>query len=103
MRPDRFPKVNDVMLAEALRQLLPLAEKAAKEINERWAVGALQRADITLAMWVRQGRGRAKQLDGSLPPHAAGFWNVVDNPEHPDPGQSVPVECQRPKRNRKVN
>jgi hypothetical protein len=25
MRPCRFPKVNDVMLAEALRQLLPVA------------------------------------------------------------------------------
>jgi hypothetical protein len=31
MRPDRFPKVNDVMLAEALRQIFPLAEQKARE------------------------------------------------------------------------
>ena len=36
---------------EALRQLLPLAESAAKEINERWAVGAVQRADMALGKW----------------------------------------------------
>jgi hypothetical protein len=35
MRPDSFPKVNDVMLAEAIRQLLPLAERSAKEIKRR--------------------------------------------------------------------
>jgi hypothetical protein len=70
MRPDRFPEVNDVMLAEAIRQLLPLAERASREINERWADRAVQRAEMALTMWVRQERGRAKLLDGALPPHA---------------------------------
>jgi hypothetical protein len=101
MRPDRFPIVNDVMLAEAIRQILPLAKEAAGLFNERWAVSSVQRADILLNMWVRQGRGRKKQLGGPLPEPAKGFWNVTDNPDHPDPGQSVPPECQSPSRNTK--
>jgi hypothetical protein len=98
MRPDRFPKVNDVMLAEAMRQILPLAKEAAGLFNERWAVSSVQRADLMLNMWVRQGRGRKKRLDGPLPEPAKGFWNVTDNPDHRDPGQSVPSECVRPSR-----
>ena len=101
MRPDRFPIVNDVMLAEAVRQILPLAKEAAGLFNENWAVSSVQRADILLNMWVRQGRGRRKRLDGPIPEPAMGFSNVTDNPDHPDPGQSVPPECQRPSRKTK--
>lgn len=97
MRPDRFPKVNDVMLAEALRQILPLAEGASREVFEKWADRAVQRADITLKMWVKQKRGRDKLLDGELPPPAK-FLNAPENPDRPDPGQTIPAECRLPKR-----
>jgi hypothetical protein len=76
-------KINDVMPAEAMRQILPLAERAAREVSERWAVSANFRAKFVLEVWTRQERGRAKT-------------------EHPDPGQSVPEECRRPKRLRTV-
>jgi hypothetical protein len=89
------------MLAEAIRQLLPVADHAAHEINESWAVGAVQRADMVLAMWTRQRRGRSSRLDGRLPDPAKGFFDVVDNPNRPDPGQTIPPECKRPSRKTK--
>jgi hypothetical protein len=67
MRPGRFAKVNDVMLAEALRQLLPIASygmAATSVINHQLVV---MRAEMVLDYWTRQERGRIKQLGGALP------------------------------------
>jgi hypothetical protein len=37
------PKVNETMLAEALRQLIPNAEAAARTTGQSWATGPVQR------------------------------------------------------------
>jgi hypothetical protein len=96
MRPDRFPKVNDVMLAEALRQVFQLAEHRAREINETWATNPIWRAHLILDMWARQERGRKQKLGGPIPPYPDHFPTVRDNPDRPDPGIAIPDECQRP-------
>jgi hypothetical protein len=64
MRPGRFPKVNDVILAEALRQLIPVAESGVSTHN---SLMAFRRAQTVLDMWVRQERGRVEKLGGPLP------------------------------------
>lgn len=98
-RPDRFPKVNDVMLAEALRQLIPVAETAVRSERTNGNVGPFRRAEIILSMWTRQERGRAKKLGGPLPPTAAfPDFTFTDDPANPDQGQTVPADCERPKR-----
>jgi hypothetical protein len=83
------------MLAEALRRIIPLADSAAHQINERWAVRSIQGAHLILEMWSRQDGGRKKRLGGPLPSPPRGFCNVVDNPEHPSPVFIVPAECVR--------
>ena len=89
------------MLAEALRQILPLAEQASREVFEKWADRAVQRASIALTMWTKQERERAKRLDGELPPPAK-FLNAPENPDRPDLGQTIPVECRRAKRTSRI-
>jgi hypothetical protein len=100
-RPGRFPKVNDVMLAEALRQLIPVAEFGVRTLKTNNAVMPFRRAEIVLDMWVRQERGRVKTLGGSLPPTPRFEYQFFEDPNNPDPGQIVPAECQRPKRQRR--
>ena len=99
MRPDRFPKVNDVMLAEALRQLIPVAESGVRVLKTTRAVRCFRRAELALEMWTRQERGRAKKLDGPLPPRPRPFeGDFLDDPANPDPGQTIPAECSRRKK-----
>lgn len=96
MRPERFPKVNDVMLAEALRQLMPVAEAGVRTIPTTRTVRPFRRAEAVLDMWVRQERGRRKKLDGPVPQIAKFTTETIV--EVGDDGQSVPLECQRPTR-----
>jgi hypothetical protein len=63
LRPDRFPKVNDVMPAEALRQLLPVAEFGVRALKAKHAVAPFRRAEVALGMWTRQERGRLSRLN----------------------------------------
>jgi hypothetical protein len=42
------PKVNETMLAEGLRQLIPIAETAARTTGWSWATGPVQRAVTVL-------------------------------------------------------
>jgi hypothetical protein len=101
MRPDRFPKVNDVVLAEALRQLLPVAQEGVRALRTMNAYMPLTRAHLMLEMWVRQERGRAKKLGGELPSQRGlGVKDLSEDPNNPDPGQIIPEECERPKRPR---
>lgn len=100
-RPDRFPKVNDVMLAEALRQLLPVAEIGVRSERTNGNVGPFRRAELMLRMWTRQERGRAKKLGGPIPPSNEMNFNFTDDPANPDRGQTVPAECERPKRSKR--
>lgn len=58
MQPDRSPKVNDLVLAEAPRRGILLAVPTEREINENWAVIHMQVSH--LHMWARQERGRKK-------------------------------------------
>lgn len=87
-RPDRFYQVNDAILAEALRQLLPIAAKALSAENRKSVALPIVRAKTALEMWVRQGRGRKALLQGEifqeLPPSDLPF---ID--DH-DPGQIIP-------------
>ena len=83
------PKVNETMLAEALRQLIPIAEIAARTIGRSWATGPVQRAVTVLNLWIEQGTARAEQLDGPVPDQVA-FSGVVDELARPDPGQTIP-------------
>jgi hypothetical protein len=85
------PKVNETMLAEALRQLIPIAETAARTIGRSWATGPVQRA-VTVLKWIQQGSARAQQLDGPVPDQVA-FSGVVDELARPDPGQTIPRDC----------
>jgi hypothetical protein len=61
VKPVILPRINDAMLAEAIRSLLPLAERAALEINETWAINPVQRGELLLEMWTRQARGKGKR------------------------------------------
>lgn len=97
MRPDRFPKVNDVMLAEALRQLIPVAEFGVRSLKTTHAVRPFRRAEVVLEMWARQERGRLKKLEGSLPPSPC-FDEAFFDPVKPEAGQTVPAECERPRK-----
>lgn len=103
MKPSTFPKVNDIMLAEALRQLIPVAEAGVRATKGQ-GVRPYRRAEEVLDMWVRQERGRKKKVDGPLPkvPVFDPAELVCAGPDEADPGQSVPVECRRPKRPRKA-
>ena len=101
MRPDRFPKVNDVMLAEAMRQLIPVAEFGVRALKTVRSVRPFRRAETMLNMWSRQERGRLKKLGGPLPPVPRFDYDFFEDPAHPDPGQIVPAECERPKKVRK--
>jgi hypothetical protein len=101
MRPDRFPKVNDVMLAEALRQLIPVAQSGVLSLKTRNAAMPLFRAQNTLEMWTRQERGRLKKLGGALPGHIVIEDPLLEDAANPDPGQIVPAECVRPKKPKK--
>jgi hypothetical protein len=47
-------RINDAMLADAIRLLLPLAERAAREINEKWAIDPVQHGELLLELWTRQ-------------------------------------------------
>jgi hypothetical protein len=101
MRPGRFPKVNDVILAEALRQLIPVAESGVRASMTHNAAMAFRRAEMLLDMWARQERGRIKKLGGPLPPIVR-LENVSpEDPNNPDPGQTIPADCERPKPIRK--
>jgi hypothetical protein len=94
MRPDRFPKVNDVMLAEALRQVLATPQGSGR-------VMPMIRAHTVLEMWLRQLRGRAQLLDGPLPPKIELPRGAAEADESDDPGQTIPVEAVRPNRPRR--
>jgi hypothetical protein len=98
MRPDKFPKVNDVMLAEALRQLIPVAEFGVRSLKTDNAVMPFRRAEMILDMWARQDRQRKKQLGGPLPPMTRFSFTFFQDAKNPDPGQTVPSECERPRR-----
>jgi len=87
------PKVNETMLAEALRQLIPIAETAARTIGRSWATGPVQRAVTVLNLWIEQGSARAQQLDGPVPAQVT-FSGVVDELARPDPGQTIPPGCR---------
>jgi hypothetical protein len=101
MRPGRFPKVNDVILAEALRQLIPVAETGVRVSMSHNAVMAFRRAEMMLDMWTRQERGRIKKLGGPLPAIVRLEGVLGEDPNNPDPGQMIPKECERPKPIRK--
>jgi hypothetical protein len=101
MRPGRFPKVNDVILAEALRQLIPVAESGVRASMTHNAVMAFRRAEMMLDMWTRQERGRIKKLGGPLPPIVRLEGPFNEDRNNPDPGQMIPEECERPKPIRK--
>jgi hypothetical protein len=94
-RPDRFAKVNDVMLAEALRQLLPVAETGVRKLKTANAVAPFRRAEVVLQMWARQERGRLKKLDGPLPTSPELNFKFREDRKNPDPGQKIPPECSR--------
>jgi hypothetical protein len=97
MRPARFPKVNDVILAEALRQLIPVAESSVRASKTHNAVMAFRRAEMMLDMWTRQERGRIKKLGGPLPPIVRLEGPFDEDSNNPDPGQIIPADCERPK------
>lgn len=101
MRPDRFPIVNDVVLAEALRQLIPVAEFGVRALKTENAVGPYGRATMMLEMWARQERGRIKKLGGPVPRGSGFHFKFFEDPNNPDPGQIIPEECERPKRPRR--
>jgi hypothetical protein len=90
MHPDRFPKVNDVILAEALRQLIPVAEFGVRALKTTHAVGPFRRAETVLEMWTRQERGRLKKLGGPLPRFTRFEGPFFEDPANPEPGQIVP-------------
>lgn len=98
MRPGRFWKVNDVMLAEALRQLIPVAEFGVRALKTDKAVMPFRRAEMILDMWARQDRQRKKQLGGPLPSVARFHCAFFEDVKNPDTGQVVPAECERPKK-----
>ena len=98
MRPDRFPKVNDVMLAEALRQLIPVGEFGVRALKTDNAMGPYRRAQVVLEMWTRQERGRDKKLGGPLPVSPRFEYRFFEDPVKPEPGQIVPPECERPRK-----
>jgi hypothetical protein len=100
MRPDRFPKVNDVMLAEALRRLLPVAEIAVRSEKTEEIIFPFRGAEIMLRMWIRQERGRLKKLDGPVPASPV-LEGPFEDSATPYKGQSIPPECERPKKPRK--
>jgi hypothetical protein len=100
MRPSRFPKVNDVMLAEALRQLLPVASHGMASTSVTNHRRVVMRAENVLDYWTRQERGRIKQLGGPLPKIEYPAYTPVAT-DVDDPGQVIPVECQRPPRPKK--
>jgi len=87
------PKVNETMLAEALRQLIRIAETAARTMGRSWATGPVQRAVTVLKLWIEQGSTRALQLDGPVPDQVT-FSGVVDELARPDPGQTIPPDCR---------
>jgi hypothetical protein len=98
----RNPRINEVMLAEAVRQLLPLAEFGLRAVKTSDLLLPFRRAEYVLNAWVHQGRGRTKMLDGPLPKKPifnAGYFIEV---ECEDTAHSIPVECLRPKRKRNV-
>lgn len=106
MSPDRFAIVNDVMLAEALRQLLPVAEAGVRALKTHRAAGPFRRAEIVLDLWVRQEPGRRKKLDGPLP-QVPRFHDLLPpstayEEKDDDPGQTIPPECKRPPRPRRL-
>jgi hypothetical protein len=101
MRPGRFPKVNDVILAEALRQLIPVAEAGVRVSMTYNAAMAFRRAEMMLDMWTRQERGRIKRLGGPLPGTVRLEGVLGEDPNNPDPGQMIPEECERPQPKRK--
>ena len=86
-------KVNEMMRAEALRQLMPIAETAARTIGRSWATGPVQRAVTVLNLWIEQGTARAEQLNGPVPDQVT-FSGVVDELARPDPGQTIPRDCR---------
>jgi hypothetical protein len=100
MRPSRFPRVNDVMLAEAMRQILPLAATGMTVTAVFHHRSQVMRAEVVLDMRTRQERGRIKSLGGPLPKLEYPPFNEVAS-DIPDPGQIIPVECQRPSRRKK--
>jgi hypothetical protein len=100
MRPDRFPKVNDVMLAETLRQLIPVAEFGVRSLKTTHAIRPFRRAEVVLEMWTRQERGRLKKLDGPLPPSPQFEPGYFTGPPNSEPGQTIPADCERPKKKR---
>jgi hypothetical protein len=87
------PKINETMLAEALRQLVPLAETAARAVGRSWATRPVQRAVAVLNLWIEQDTTRIKQLDGPVPDQIT-FAGVVDELARPDPGQTIPPDCR---------
>jgi hypothetical protein len=93
MRPSRFPVVNDEFLAEALRQLIPVAQEGVAAVRTHEAAAPLLRAHIALEMWCRQKRGRAKLLGGPLPEHR--YFPDIAQPDPTKP-QSVQIIRTRP-------
>jgi hypothetical protein len=61
MKSASLPRISDAMLAEAIRLLLPLAERAAREIDETWAIDPVQRGELLLEMWNRQMRSKGRR------------------------------------------
>jgi hypothetical protein len=97
----RYPKINDAMLAEALRQLLPVAELGLRSVKTSDLLGPFRRAERVLGLWEEQKPGRAAKLDGPLPRTPSfpeGYFIVVDDEYY---GGSVPPECERPSRRKK--
>ena len=96
MRPSRFPLVTDAVLAEALRQLLPIAAETSVPSWTAWR--AHSRALTILEMWCRQDRKRFKLLEGPLPP-PCGFINgsqeLWDDNDKSDRGSQTLI--RRPK------
>lgn len=101
MGPDRFPKVNDVMLAEAMRQLLPIAEFGLRAVKTSDLVPPFRRAETILTMWTAQRRGRLKQLDGPMPESPKFPSDYFIEVDVQDCGQIVPRQCERAPRARK--
>lgn len=93
MRHDKFPKVNDVMLAEALRQIIPAAGDGVIAKKSGSYIQAFRRAELVLAMWVKQERGREKQLGGPLPSSPKFSLKFIQDGR--DAGQTIPAECLR--------
>lgn len=65
-RPDRFAEVNDVMLAESLRQLLPVVVHGVKAACTTDVISDYKAAEKVLRAWVMQGHGREERLGGRL-------------------------------------